>query len=897
MAEQKTITIIDTFGFFFRSFYALPPLRNQEGFPTGLLTGFLNFIASIEKDHATDYLVFALDAKGPSFRMDIDANYKAHREEAPQDLKLQLPIAIEWIKKMGFATLEKTGYEADDVIATVAKLSREAGLHVTIVSHDKDLFQLIDDGNIVLLDAIKRKKMDETACIEKYGITPKQFIDYQALLGDSADNVPGVKGIGKVTAEKLLKTYKSLDTLYANIDTVEPKRIKELLITYKEDAIRSKQLVSLADDVFSSLDLHDFDLPQHPFLSIVEELHHYEMHAQLRVLKAKGMLEAVVAPVKKTSQNVSFEAVLLDTKEALFEVIEHITPQTRVAFDTETTGLDVHRDTLVGFSFAFQEGKAYYVPFGHHYLGVGAQVDRTTAKEALERILQAQVVGHNLKFDLGFVERFLGTRVAFYADTMIMAWLVDSSARVGLDALAQSAFGHTMISFSSTVKKGENFSTVPLEEATRYAAEDAYITWKLYDFLLEKLHSRGGEALIQEAKTVEFPFVRTLLAIEQNGIKVDVPFLSSLQQEFKKELDGLVQAIYELAGESFNINSPKQLGGILFEKLSLPVQKKGKTGYSTDEKVLHALIEAHPLVPKLLEYREAFKLYSTYIEPLLALGCAHEQQTIFTSFLHTGTATGRLSSKNPNLQNIPTRSEQGRRIRSAFIAREGCALIGIDYSQIELRLLAHYSQDPVLVESFQSGKDIHLQTAVKLFGEEEAAQKRHIAKTVNFGLLYGMGANKLGDTLGIANKEAKAIIEAYFASFPTVKTFLSSIAQQSEEQGYVQTLLGRRRWFDYDNAPPMMKAAYKREAVNTVFQGSAADLIKLSMNKIQALIEAEQLPVKMLLQIHDELIFEAPIQEANAYAARFASIMEGIFPLSVPLACSVAVGSSWGALK
>lgn len=897
---QKTVTVIDTFGFFFRSFYALPPLTNKDGFPTGLLTGFLNLVASTEKEFKSDYIIFALDTKGPTFRMEIDPEYKAHRDPAPEELLRQLPVAVEWIEKMGFFSMAKVGFEADDIIATVAKLGVQAGHKVQVVSHDKDLYQLIDDDRVIVVDAIKRKKMNEEACFDKYGIHPRQFIDYQSLLGDTADNVPGVKGIGKVTAEKLLKAHDTLDAMYENLESVEPPRIRGLLETYEEDAIRSRKLVSLRDDVFTEMDFNSLIPPVEPLLKIVPELYEFEMNAQLRMLKAKGKLDDTVVPKTENKElsSISFTPILLDTAQKLFEVVDSVDSEMIVALDTETTGLDPREDTLVGYSFALNEREAYYVPFAHTYLGVGDQVSVDDAKRALSQLLDARLVGHNLKFDLSFITRWLDIPVpAIFTDTMVLAWLVDSAMKVGLDALALTFFNHEMIPFSKTVKKGENFSSVDLEDATKYAAEDALVTLKLFFHLRTLLEDRGGKVLFDLAKELEYPFIETLMKVEDAGIRLDVPFLESLSVDFKTQLDALIISIYEMAGEEFNVNSTKQLGVILFEKLELPVIKKTKTGYSTDEKVLNALKDDHVIVAKLLEYRGLFKLYSTYVEPLLALAAQDENQIIHTSFLQTGTATGRLSSKNPNLQNIPTRSENGKLIRKAFIAREGKSLISIDYSQIELRLLAHYSQDPILVESFNSGKDIHYQTAATLFGEEEAAAKRPIAKTVNFGLLYGMGPKKLGETLGINNKEAKVIIDNYFTSFPTVKNFLSGIAEHSEEMSYVETLLGRRRWFDYQNAPGMMKAAFKREAVNTVFQGSAADLIKMSMNKIMKIIEDEKLEAKMLLQIHDELIFEVNENEADALAFRFKDEMEGIYQLSIPLECSVAISSNWGALK
>lgn len=899
----KTITIIDTFGFLFRSFYALPPLKNAEGFPTGLLTGFTNFIASVEKDHNTDLIVFALDTKGPTFRNEIDPEYKAHRPPPPEELSMQLPIAIEWVEKMGFATISKPGYEADDMIASVAKLATKEGMNVRIVSHDKDLYQMIDDGKVVVVDAIKRKSVDEAACVEKYGIRPDQFTDYQSLLGDSADNVPGVKGVGKVTAQKLLSQFDTLQGIYDNIDEVKPAGVQKKLRDFEEDAWRSQKLVTLVDDVFESLDLHDFTLPEkNPFLGIVDDLHKYELNGILRQLKAKGMIAEIQpstaqAP-KEEAAKPSFEYVLLNSESKLFEVISQIPKGSVLALDTETTGLDAAKDSLVGFSFAFEQEKGYYVPLAHNYLGVGDQISKEIGVRALRELLEFKVIGHNLKFDLKFICPYLGLKsYTPYADTMVLAWLVNSEKPVGLDKLAQLYFKHTMISFKDTVKKGENFSSVSLEEAADYAAEDALITYKLYERLIEQLKLQGAEHLIKEAQEVEYPFIQTLIEMEEEGIKIDTDFLAAFKAETEGLLDQLREKIYALAGGEFNINSTKQLGVILFETLGLPVGKKTKTGYSTDEKVLNGLYDKHEIIPVLLEYREVFKLYSTYIDPLLALGLEAEDRRIHTSFLQTGTATGRLSSKNPNLQNIPVRSSMGAKIRQAFVASEGKTLIGIDYSQIELRLLAHFSQDKTLMDAFEHDKDIHRQTAVALFGEEEADSKRHIAKTVNFGLLYGMGPKKLSVDIGVSTKEAKEIIEAYFENFPTVKTFLRSIADGAKEVGYVETLLGRRRYFNFETAPPMMKAAYERESVNTVFQGSAADLIKLSMNMISDVIKREHLHAKMLLQIHDELIFEVDEAQAQKLAERFKDLMEGIYTLKIPLRSSVNIGKNWSELK
>ena len=904
---SKTVTIIDTFGFFFRSFYALPQhLSNKDGFPTGLLTGFTNFISTLQKEHDSDYLIFAIDTKGNTFRNEIDPNYKANRSAPPPELSMQLPVAIEWIDKMGYKTLGMDGYEADDMIATVTHLAKEKGYKVRVVSHDKDLYQLIDDDRVTIVDAIKRKSVNEDACFEKYGVTPKQFIDYQSILGDSADNVPGVRGIGKVGAEKLLKEFGSLDNIYENIEKITGANQKKL-IESKEQAYMSKQLVTLRHDVFESIDFEEYTMDvEHPFLNIYDELVKYEQNAILRMLHAKNMVSQETkesttqshTQEDESAEKLEFKATLITDVNTLHVTLDKLTPDTVIAFDTETTGLDYEHDKLVGFSFCFNDDEAFYVPFAHFYLGVPDQVSAEDAKEAIRKIFQSKVVGHNIKFDLHFVTRFLeDDSLEIYADSMILAWLINSESALSLDKLSEKLLGHEMVSFKNTVKKGETFAGVALEDACKYAAEDAYITGKLYNLFLQKLELQDAMHLIEEARDVEIPFIKTLLTMEKEGIEVDSLFLENFLVEVKETLSSLTEAIYEMAGSEFNINSTQQLGVVLFETLGLPVGKKTKTGYSTDEKVLSSLLDAHVIIPKLLEYREVYKLYSTYIEPLLKLSKESPISRIHTSFVQTGTATGRLSSKNPNLQNIPTRTPLGAKIRQAFVAGKGKKLIGIDYSQIELRLLAHFSQDSVLVDAFKNDKDIHLQTAIVLFGEEEAPAKRSVAKTVNFGLLYGMGQKKLSDTLGITTKEAKDIIEKYFASFPTVRSYFRSIVDDSKEFGYIETLLKRRRYFDYEHATPMFKAAFERESVNSVFQGSASDLIKLSMNKIHKVIEEEQLHAKMLLQIHDELIFEVDADQAEALGEKFRDIMEGIMELNIPLKASLNIGDNWGELK
>jgi len=850
----------------------------------------MNFIATLNKEHNTDYILFALDSKEKTLRKDLDPNYKANRPVPPEDLVKQLPVAIKWIKEMGFKKMMMPGYEADDIIGSLVTYAKKNNLKVRVVSHDKDLYQLIDDDIVTMHDPMKKLDINEEKCIEKYGVPPKKIVEYLAIVGDAADNIPGVKGIGPKGAIKLLQEFPSLEAIYENLDKIANPRTVKLLTESKENAFLSKTLATLYDDLIDTCQLEEFTFPtENPILKIADDLIQYDMKA---ILKRAGAAYENNAKTVEAVAVKKFQPLLLNTREKLNKVLDKIKEDTIVAFDTETTGIDVQEAKIVGFSFAFDEQKAYYVPIAHNYLGVGEQVSMEDAKEALERLLKYKIVGQNLKYDYAILKHnFEMVDLPVYADTMIMSWLLDSSLAASLDKMAMRYFQHTMIPFKDTVKKGETFASVELFDACKYAAEDAWMTLKLYHFFQDKL----GVALEKVATDVEYPFINTLITIEDAGIKVDVSFFETLLQEASEKIANLTKEIYTQAGTEFNINSTQQLGAVLFETLSLKAGKKTKTGYSTNEKVLHDLYDDHAIIPKLLEYREIHKLRSTYIDPLLKLGKKAKDARIHTSFLQTGTTTGRLSSKNPNLQNIPVRTEVGRRIREGFIAKEGYKLIGIDYSQIELRLLAHFSQDSALLNAFLEKKDIHLETAIKIFGQESAKEKRNVAKSINFGLLYGMGSRKLAQTIDVTTAEAKQYIENYFASFPTVKNYLASIQESAKKENCVHTLLGRRRVFDYENANAFEKASYERESVNTVFQGSAADLIKLSMNKLLKVMNPED--GAMLLQIHDELIFEVKEEKAESYAAQVKEVMENIYPLSVPLECSVSIGKNWGQLK
>jgi DNA polymerase-1 len=667
---MKTITIIDTFGFFFRSYFALPPLRNSDGFPTGLLTGFINLVDSLHRDHSTDYLVFALDSKGRTFRNDLYPEYKANRDAPPEDLVKQLPIAIEWIGQMGFANLSREGFEADDVITTVTKFAKEKGLKVRIVSHDKDLYQMIEDGHVEMYDSVKKKVIDVQGCIDKFEVHPRDFINFQAIVGDASDNVPGVKGIGQKGASKLINQYHTLEAIYTDIENCGTPRTQKLLLESKENAFLSRELVTMSTDVFKDLDIESFLFEDKNYLScLIEEFEMFEMKQAIKKAKV-GQEETDSDDAVKTKPKeptLSFEAITLDTKEKLNAVIDSIESDTIVAFDTETTGLDTKVAKMVGFSFCTATDKAYYVPVGHNYLGVEDQVSIDDATDALKKLLKHQIVGQNLKFDLSLLYNQYGfEEITPYADTMIMAWLSDPGSKVGLDALAKKFFKYEMKPFKEMVKKGEDFSAVSIEDATFYAAEDAWMTYLLYGAIKKKMELGSLTHLLNEAKNVEYPFMNVLMRMERLGIKINPSKLLELQKTLSEDLATLTQEIYALSGSEFNIRSTQQLGVVLFQQIGLKGGKKTKTGYSTNEAVLSSLVGEHPIIEKILEYREYQKILSTYVDPLLKLANADDESRIYTSFGQTGTATGRLSSRDPNLQNIPVRSALGRSVREAF---------------------------------------------------------------------------------------------------------------------------------------------------------------------------------------------------------------------------------------
>ncbi|WP_298832474.1 DNA polymerase I [uncultured Campylobacter sp.] len=879
---MKTLTIIDTFGFFFRLYYAMPNLKNRDGKPSGMISGFANFILNLKNEFPSDYIIFALEGKGETLRHKIAGDYKANRSEAPAALKEQLPVCIEMIEKMGLCAISREGYEADDIIATAVRLAKSQDVFVRVVTHDKDLYQLIEDGKVSIYSPLSKIEHDTASCVEKYGVRPEQIRDFLAIAGDSSDNIPGVKGIGAVGAKKLLAEFGSLEAIYENLALVRNERTREMLAAGRESAFLSKRLTTLFDDAPDMVDFADAPFPQqNPLLKVADMLREFDLSRVLKSLQNSG---------ENAEFKLGFNANLLTDESAIESLLANITEETIIAFDTETTDIDTQSAKLVGFSFCFNDENAYYVPVAHSYLGAPKQVGTDFAAWAVGQIYKGCVVGQNLKYDFKVVKRNLGLEPPVkFKDTMVLAWLADPSQAVGMDALAKRLYNYDTIKFEDVVRRGETFASVPLENAAKYAAEDAWITLKFYKSFLNLL----DPALIELANAHEFPFILTLFDMESVGIAINKKKMQNLILQNDAKIKILTSEIYELTGENFNINSVKQLGAVLFEHLKLPVKKKTKTGYSTDEAVLAELIDAHLVIAKLLEYRELYKLQSTYCEPLLNLANKDENSRIYTNFVQTGTSTGRLASKNPNLQNIPARGSLAKDVRETFEAKEGYSFVGLDYSQIELRLLAHFSRDEALLRAFANDEDIHARTAISIFGSADG-QNRAVAKSINFGLIYGMGSSKLAGQVNISRAEAKEYIERYFKAFPTIKGFLEGIKTAAKNEGFVRTLLGRKRFFDFTNATPMQTAMYEREAVNTIFQGSAADIIKLAMVKIRPLCSVR---AKMLLQIHDELIFEVADEHAAEFGEAAQKIMQEIYKLNVPLKTSLNVAKNWGELK
>ncbi|GAA8639931.1 DNA polymerase I [Helicobacter pylori] len=880
--KEGTLALIDTFAYLFRSYYMSAknkPLTNDKGFPTGLLTGLVGMVKKFYKDKKNmPFIVFALESQTKTKRAEKLGEYKQNRKDAPKEMLLQIPIALEWLQKMGFTCVEVSGFEADDVIASLATLSP---YKTRIYSKDKDFNQLLSD-KIALFDGKTEFLVKD--CVEKYGILPSQFTDYQGIVGDSSDNYKGVKGIGSKNAKELLQRLGSLEKIYENLDLAKnllSPKMYQALIQDKESAFLSKELATLERGCIKEFDFLSCAFPsENPLLKIKDELKEYGFISTLRDLEnSPAPLILENTPLLDSAPKKS-RMIVLENPAPLSAFLEKLKNSNARIFARLV--LDKEKKVLA-LAFLYED-QGYFLPLEE---ALFSPFSSEFLQNAFFKMLQhAQIIGHDLKPLLSFLKAKyqVSSENIRIQDTQILAFLKNPE-KVGLDEALQEYLKEELV-LHETIK---DFKTKSKAEKLELLSVELNALKRLCEYF-----EKGGleEGLLALAREVETPFVKVLMGMEFQGFKIDAPYFKRLEQEFKNELHVLERQILDSIGVDFNLNSPKQLSEILYEKLELPKNKS----HSTDEKSLLKILDKHPSIALILEYRELNKLFNTYTTPLLRL--KDKDDKIHTTFIQTGTATGRLSSHSPNLQNIPVRSPKGLLIRKGFIAssKEYC-LLGVDYSQIELRLLAHFSQDKDLMDAFLKGRDIHLETSKALFGEDLAKEKRSIAKSINFGLVYGMGSKKLSETLNIPLNEAKSYIEAYFKRFPSIKDYLNRMKEEILKTSKAFTLLGRYRVFDFTGANDYIKGNYLREGVNAIFQGSASDLLKLGMLKVSERFKNNP-SVRLLLQVHDELIFEIEEKNALELQQEIQRILnDEVYPLRVPLETSAFIAKRWNELK
>lgn len=919
---ENSFVLVDGSSYLYRAFHAFPPLTNRNGEPTGAMYGVMNMLRSLVAQSSPSHIAVVFDAKGKTFRDELFAEYKSHRPPMPDDLRAQIEPLHQMVKAMGFPLLVVPGVEADDVIGTLAKAAAAKGRDVLISTGDKDMAQLVTP-QITLINTMNNTLLGPQEVCDKYGVPPELIIDFLALMGDSSDNIPGVPGVGEKTAQALLQGIGSISSIYSQLDKIAElsfrgaKTMAAKLEQHKDAAYLSYQLATIKTDVELDVTEESLTLGE-PDLDLLRDLFaRYEFKRWLAELESTGTVSAGAkngksaptsyqsAPVEKAPASVSlardgYETVL--DKARFDHWLALLAKADNVAFDTETDGLDYMSANLVGVSFAIERGKGVYVPFGHDYIGAPEQLKRDDVLNALKPWLEdASIgkIGQNLKFDQSMLARYDITLRGIAFDTMLESYVLDSVAgRHDMDSLADRYLGHKTISFEEIAGKGKNqltFNQLALEEAGVYAAEDADVTLCLHQALWPKLEAEPG--LKKVFCDIEMPLVPVLSHMERTGVLIDSAILNQHSAELAERLQALELQAHELAGEPFNLSSTKQLQTIFYEKQKLPVLKKTPGGApSTNEEVLAELALDYPLPKVILEHRGLAKLKSTYTDKLPQM-INPVSGRVHTSFHQAVTATGRLSSSDPNLQNIPVRNDEGRRIRQAFIAPQGYRIMAADYSQIELRIMAHLSDDKGLLDAFAQGKDIHRATASEVFGtplEQVTGEQRRSAKAINFGLIYGMSAFGLARQLGIPRGEAQRYMDLYFERYPGVLSYMERTRVQASEQGYVETLFGRRLYLpDIKSSNGMRRKGAERAAINAPMQGTAADIIKTAMIDVARWLENEAPRVKMIMQVHDELVFEVHEAELAACGEKVREIMEQCVSLKIPLKVDVGSGMNW----
>ena len=892
---KDRIFIIDGSSYLYRAYHAMPPLSTSKGQPTGAIKGVTNMLMNLKKDSEGSPIVVVFDAKGKTFRNKIYSEYKANRPPMPDDLREQLEPLKNICKAIGFPLIEIAGVEADDVIATIVKLAKEKKFKAVVSSLDKDLMQLVEDPNTTIMNTMTHQIFDEKKVFEKFGVKPNQIRDMLALVGDSSDNIPGVPKVGQKTAAKWLNEFDNLEGIIANAESIKGV-VGENLRNSLAELDRNVDLVSLRDDVDIETDFKDlleFNGDQEKLDKIISDLE-FKKPAD----NSSQKVDSKKDNLKEKKNN--YQTVL--TKKELNDWADKIDACKVFAIDTETDSLDTITANLVGISLSVNEGSGCYIPIGHNYENCPNQPSLKLVQDSIGKAIEKnkeKAVGQNLKFDIPILSRHGIHLDKFHADTMLMSYVLNSTAtRHGMDKLASYYLDYETIKFSDvagTASKQISFSEVDIAVATNYAAEDADITLRLFNKLSSLLKGKKGQIkLLQE---IEYPLVHVLAAVEQNGAKIDKNKLAAHSQELSEKISELTSQAFAIAGEEFNLDSPKQLLEILYDKLQLPVLKKTPKGQpSTNEETLQRLSEEYDLPKIILQYRTLAKLKSTYTDSLIKIENPKTKR-IHTSYQQAITSTGRLSSTEPNLQNIPIKTAEGRRIREAFVPEKGNVLISADYSQIELRIMAHLSKDKNLTNAFNAGLDVHSATAAEVFGvslESVTEDQRRSAKAINFGLMYGMSAFGLTRQLDIPRAEAQKYLDTYFERYTGVKDYMANTKAQAKEDMYVETLMGRRLYLNEINAANgLRRQAAERAAINAPLQGSAADIIKKAMIDINGFLKKEIPETKMIMQVHDELIFETPEKSADDVLNLMKNMMEAAVKLDIPLIADAAIGKNW----